>query len=55
MYLIIPKIISIIPDVLTNDTDLISYIKIHITLSIMVRIYAHDVKSKKYLYIFDLL
>ena len=31
MYLIIPKIISIIPDTLTNDVDLISYIKSHIT------------------------
>ena len=30
MYLIIPNIISITPDVLTND-DLISYIKNHIT------------------------
>ena len=33
MYLIIPKIISITPDVLTNDSDLISYIKSHIIKS----------------------
>ena len=31
MYLIIPKIISITSETLTNDVDLISYIKSHIT------------------------
>lgn len=33
MYLIIPKIISITPEVLTNDSDLISYIQKHIIKS----------------------